>query len=301
MPLDPDLAALLDATPPVPLTPEVIPQVRAWMRALGDTFPRPDGVATQDFHAGDVPVRLYRPDNALSNRLLVFIHGGGWFQGDLDTHDAMCAWVSKKSGYALLAVGYRLAPEHRFPAGLDDCDAAFSWAVSHARELGCDPASIALGGESAGANLAAAVVLRRAARNEPQPLFQCLIYPPTDMRLTSPLIREAKWPDITLESAQFMCAQYGLGTADIANPDVSPVLAESHRSLAPAIVLTAEYDSLRDDGEAYALKLAAAGVETLVQRLPGLPHGFLFFNHDIPAISNAFSVVGKILRRYAGL
>lgn len=302
MPLDPQLAALFppqDAAPA--FSPALLPAMRAQMRVTGDAFSRPGGVLREEHRAGDVPLRLYRPADPATDALLVFLHGGGWIFGDLDTHDAMVARIAAEASCAVLAVGYRLAPEHRFPAGLDDCDAAFRWACDHAGALGCHPRKVAIGGESAGANLAAAVTIRRRERGEPQPLFQCLIHPATDMRLVASSIDDVDGPGLNRAFMEAARDLYLCQAADAADPGASPFLADSHAGLAPAIVVTAECDPLRDDGEAYALALATAGVETLLQRLPGLPHGFLFLPYELDAIARAYRLLGTLLRRYAAV
>lgn len=302
--MDPELAALAErqSLDPIPAPSlENIPLFRASLKALTADLPQPQGVWRRDLRAGNIPLRLYRPTESVAGPLLVFLHGGGWMLGDLETHDAACAWLAEEAGYPVLAVEYRLAPEHPFPAGLDDCDAAYSWAIANAQSLGCDPDRVAIGGESAGANLAAGVTLRRAARGEAQPLFQLLVHPATDLRATAPSWREVQVPDLSPEVVSAMCSLYLRSSEDIENPLVSPLLAPSHHGLAPAIILTAECDPLRDDGEFYALALAKAGVETLVQRLPGLPHGFMIRPVTIPAIAAAYNLTGRLLRRYSEL
>lgn len=301
MPLDPQLAALFPSPEAAPdFSVALLPQMRAQMRATGDAFSRPDGVTREAHEAGGVPLRLYRPVDAPSDALLVFLHGGGWIFGDLDTHDAMVARIAAEAGCAVLAAGYRLAPEHPFPAGLDDCGAAYRWACDHAATLGCNPDRVAIGGESAGANLAAALTLRRRDRGEAQPLFQCLIHPVTDLRLVASSIDAVEGPGLNRAFMEAARDLYLGGAGAATDPGVSPFLAGSHAGLAPAIVVTAECDPLRDDGEAYALALATAGVETLVQRLPGLPHGFLFLPVELDPVARAYRLLGALLRRYVG-
>lgn len=300
MPLDPQLAELFppqDAAPDFSL--DLLPAMRAQMRATGDAFSRPEDVVRGEHRAGEVPMRLYRPAEPASDTLLVFLHGGGWIFGDLDTHDAMVARIAAEARCAVLAVGYRLAPEHRFPAGLDDCDAAFGWACDHAAALGCDPARVAIGGESAGANLAAAVTLRCRDRGQAQPLFQLLIHPATDLRLVAASIDEVAGPGPNRAFMEVARDLYLGDAGEAADPGASPFLADSHAALAPAIMVTAECDPLRGDGEAYAMALASAGVETLLQRLPGLPHGFLFLPYELDAVARAYRLLGRLLRRYA--
>jgi len=298
--LEPDLKQDSSVTTPLP-GPKGLEQIRESLRALTKALPQPEDVSRQDFNVDDIRLRLYKPNVSVAGPLLVFLHGGGWIQGDLDTHDAVCAWLAFSAGYPVLAVEYRLAPEHPFPAGLDDCDKAFSWAVANARTLGCDPARIAIGGESAGGNLAAAVTLRRASRSESQPLFQLLIHPATDLRGVAPSWREVQVAEITLDALSVLRHLYLTKPEEIENPYVSPYLASSHAALAPAIILTAECDPLRDDGEFYALALAKAGVETTVQRLLGLSHGFMIRPITEPAIAASYNLTGQLLQRYARL
>jgi acetyl esterase len=296
--LDPDIAALLGEPAPMPpLSPEILPLVRAGMAAAGQALPGVELASVRDIDADGVPVRLYLPDAASPLPLLVFVHGGGWMLGDLETHDAMHRHLAHRAGCAVLAVGYRLAPEHPYPAGLDDTATAFAWARRQAEALGCDPTRIALGGESAGANFTAALTLRLRDEGAEQPLFQLVIHPVTDMAFDYPSIDEVKVPGLTRDYIE-QCRTMYVGSADYRDPPISPLRAESHTGLAPAIVLTAAEDPLRDDGEAYAAALARAGVETLVQRLPGLPHGFLFLPATIPAVSHSFDLIARLVRRY---
>ena len=251
----------------------------------------------RDFDADGVPVRLYRPVMDTVLPLLVFAHGGGWMLGDLESHDAMCRHLADRAGCAVLAIGYRLAPEHPFPAGLDDVATAFAWARRKSHALGCDTARIAFGGESAGANLSAALTLRLRDSGEAQPLFQLLVHPATDLALAMPSMDQIAQPGLTRDYLEICRAMYA-GDTDYRTPLISPLYAERHDGLAPAIILTASEDPLRDDGEAYALALARGGVETLVCRLPGLPHGFLFLPATIPAVSRAFDTIAGLIRRY---
>lgn len=295
--LDRDIAALLGTpTPMPPMSPELIPMMRAGMAAAGKALPGVELAEVRDLDADGVPVRLYRPSTEPGLPLLVFLHGGGWMFGDLETHDAMHRHLAALAGCAVLAVGYRLAPEHPFPAGLDDCSAAFAWARREAQALGCDPARIALGGESAGANLTAAITLQLRDAGDTQPLFQLLIHPATDLRFQLPSFDAVESPGLSRDYLEAGVAMY-LGGHDVADPLISPLRAARHDGLAPAIVLTAAEDPLRDDGEYYAATLVAAGVETLACRLPGLPHGFLFLPM-VPAVSRAFDLIARLVRRY---
>ena len=296
--MDRDIAALLGEPAPLPpLTPAIMPMLRAGMAAASKALTGIELARVEDFDADGVPVRLYVPAATGPLPLLVFLHGGGWMLGDLDTHDAMHRHLAARAGCSVLGVGYRLAPEHPFPAGLDDAATAFAWARREAAALGCDPDRIALGGESAGANLAAAITLRLRDEGAAQPLFQLLVHPATDLALELPSMTEIEIPGLTRDYLETCRAMY-CGDADYRDPLISPLHAARHDGLAPAIVLTAAEDPLRDDGEAYASVLARAGVETLVARLPGLPHGFMFLPVAVPPVSRAFDLIARLLRRY---
>lgn len=296
--LNPDIAALMGEPQSMPaLTAATIQAMREGMAAAGGALPGVDMAEIRDFDADGVPVRLYRPTMEAPLPLLVFLHGGGWLFGDLQTHDAMHRILAKRSGCAVLAVGYRLAPEYPYPAAIDDCATAFAWARRHAAVLGCQRSSIALGGESAGGNLAAALTLRLREAGQDQPEFQLLIHPVTDLALSFPAMDEVQVPGLSRDYLQGVRELY-VGQADFRNAAISPLRASQHDGLAQAIVLTASEDPLRDDGEAYAAALARAGVEVLGCRLPGLPHGFMFLPATIPAVSHSFDLIARLVRRY---
>ena len=295
--LDEEIAAHLGSPPPMPaLQPEIVPMIRAGMSASAAALSGPELAQVRDLDADGVAARLYRPSDAAGIPLLVFLHGGGWMLGDLDTHDAMHRHLAARAGCAVLAVNYRLAPEHPFPAGLQDAEKAFAWARREAESLGCDPQQVALGGESAGANLTAAITLQLRDTGETQPLFQLLIHPVTDMAFVLPSIDAVRAPGLGRDYLE-ACRRMYVGDADIADPRISPLKATDHRGLAPAILVTAEEDPLRDDGEYYAQALVAAGVETLAVRLAALPHGFLFLPTELRAVDAAFDTVARLVRR----
>lgn len=226
--------------------------------------------------AGAIPARLYRPfatDAQLP--LLVYFHGGGWVVCDLDTHDGCCRFLSRGAGVNVLSVGYRLAPEHRFPAAVDDCVAAFRWAAAHAEELGSDPARIAVGGDSAGGNLSA-VVAQATARDEgPRPAMQLLLYPVTDLSTKHASYRLfAEGFFLTEKQMDWYRGHYLADESDARDPRASPLLARDLRGLAPAYVVTAGFDPLRDEGERYARRLEEAGTRVVLRRHEGLVHGF---------------------------
>jgi acetyl esterase len=225
--------------------------------------------------AGALPARLYVPD-AATRGLVVWYHGGGWTVGDLDTHDGACRALAHGARTRILAVEYRLAPEHRFPAAADDALAAFEDAVREAPALGVDPARVAVGGDSAGGNLAAVVAQQAVRRGGPVPAAQLLVYPVTDLSRKHPSY--AFFADgffLTAKEMDWYRAHYLAGDEAAArDPRASPLLADDLRGLPPALVLTAGFDVLRDEGEAYARRMEASGVPVRLARHAGLVHGF---------------------------
>jgi acetyl esterase len=232
--------------------------------------------------AGDIPARHYRPPTAQPAPLLVFYHGGGWTIGDLDTHDALCRLTCRDADVHVLAVHYRLAPEHPAPAALDDAYAAFRWAHEHARGLGAIPGKVAVGGDSAGGNLA--TVVSQLARDDedphaPKPVLQWLIYPRTDFTAqTRSLSLFADGYFLTKHDIDWFEAQYlGGSGVEPTDPRVSPLLADSLSGLPPALIATAGFDPLRDEGEQYAAALQAAGTAVDLRSMGSLTHAFANF------------------------
>jgi acetyl esterase len=225
-----------------------------------------------------LPARHYAPaEPSESSPLLVYYHGGGFVFGDLETHDGLCRMLCRHAGTHVLAIDYRLAPEHRFPAAVEDALAAFEWAVAGAERLGADPRRVAVGGDSAGGNLAAVVSQLAAAAGGPQPALQLLIYPATDMaerRRSRELFAEGFF--LTDSEMDWFQEQYlGRGFENLADPRVSPIHRAELGGLAPALVATAAFDPLRDEGEDYAHALRAAGTPVVLRRFPGMIHGFV--------------------------
>lgn len=226
---------------------------------------------------GRIPARLYSPDGlAPGSPLLVFHHGGGWVTGSLDSHEAVCRYLAVHAGVRVLAIEYRLAPEHPFPAGVEDAVAAFRYARDAAGELGADPAAVALGGDSAGANLAAVVAHLAARSGEPVPAFLLLFYPACDAVHRTPsralfgsgfLLTEA---DIDWFLDHYLPARDERG-----DPRASILLAEDLSGMPPTYLVTAGFDPLRDEGEEFAARLADAGVPVALRRQPDLVHGFV--------------------------
>jgi acetyl esterase len=296
--LHPQAEAVLEAmaalgNPPLPeCTPELAREIRR-----GRLQP-----STVDVHeiravdAGGVPARLYRPVGDELG-LLVYFHGGGWVTGDLDTHDATCRGLAVSSGQAVLAVDYRLAPEHPFPAALEDARAVTAWAQRNARTLGCDADRLAVGGDSAGGNLAALV----SQRGDVPLRFQLLVYPVTDARCETASYAEfADGPYLTRAGMRWFIDHYlsgGDGSPD--DYDVSPLLADDELVAAspPTVVLTVAADVLRDEGEAYAARLTELGVPTEHRRYEGMFHGFFAIPEALDAGREAVVFVGERLGR----
>ncbi|HVF75177.1 MAG TPA: alpha/beta hydrolase [Acidimicrobiales bacterium] len=239
------------------------------LRTLLANFNRIDSdgpeVPTEDATADGVPVRLYRPDDAVGT--LVWFHGGGWCLGSMDEHDAFCRRFAVAAGTTIVNVDYRLAPEHPFPAGFDDCYAATKWAAATL------PGPTAVGGDSAGGNLAAAVTFK--ARDDGPPLaFQLLVYPAVDAEMSYPSMKENGEGYFLYEADTRWFWDHYLAGHDRRDPLASPIYADDLGGLPPAYVVTTEYDPLRDEGEAYALRLEQAGVPTLRRRWDGELHAF---------------------------
>jgi acetyl esterase len=283
VPLHPQVKALLDGLaqaggPPMSdLPPE---EARALYKGL-TAFDQPEEVSRVDDRLVpgpvDVPVRVYTPASAVGTEapLLLWLHGGGWVIGDLDTADATARALANRSGAVVVSVDYRLAPEHCAPAALDDALVALTWAVENAELLGVDAGKVAVGGDSAGGNLAAALCLRVRDEFGPDIDFQLLVYPVTDCTLSHPSIDEnAEGYFLTKDTMAWFVGHY-LGTTEAKDPSVSPLYAESLAGLPPALVITAEFDPLRDEGESYAAKMREAGVEVECVRYDGQIHGFV--------------------------
>jgi acetyl esterase len=228
---------------------------------------------------GQLRARLFVPHDApeaLGGALIVYYHGGGWVVGDLDTHEQPCRLLARSSGARVLSVDYRLSPEHRFPAPVDDALAAFRDAVARADEFGVDAARIAVAGDSAGGHLAAVTCQQALTDGGPAPAFQLLIYPVTDLTVVArSRLTFAEGFILTKENMDWYEEQFLGADGDRRDPRASPLLAEDLSQTAPALVVTAGFDPLRDEGEAYAQRLEQAGVRTILRRYPGYVHGFV--------------------------
>lgn len=225
---------------------------------------------------GHIPARRYGGGQEGAGPAVVYFHGGGWVIGDLDSHDDLCRDLASQAGCVVVAVDYRLAPEHPFPAAVDDAVAATRWVRDNAESLGIDPGRMAVAGDSAGGNLAAVVCAELRDDAAPGLRFQALIYPVTDLRsLETGSYREfAEGFGLTAEAMDWFRGHYVPGS-EVADPRVSPLGAEDLSGLPPALVITAEFDVLRDEGEAYAAALRAAGNRVEAVRYAGMVHGFV--------------------------
>jgi acetyl esterase len=246
---------------------------------------------------GKMKARLYVPDGPPPSALLVYYHGGGWVIGDLETHDGPCRFLAHHSGVQVLAVDYRLAPEHPFPAAAEDALAAQAWASANAARLGIEATRIAVGGDSAGANLAAVVCLLTREAKVPSPMMQLLIYPVTDASQELPsrqTFREGFL--LTRGDMGFFEDTYLPPGVDRSDPRVSVLQADDLSHLPPAYVSTAGFDPLRDEGEAYALRMREAGVRVALRRHPGLIHTFANLTAICPSARQAMLEAAGALR-----
>ncbi len=307
MPLDPQLQAMRDQRERdnvPPLYTMALAEARAEdlasIRATGGE-PEPVHEVTNLTIAGpggELALRLYRPAGEGPLPALLYFFGGGWVLGTIDTADGVSRSLANASGALVVVAGYRLAPEHPFPAAIDDCYAAVRWVAGHAAEIGADPARLAVGGDSAGGNLAAAVALRARAGG-PALAGQLLVYPNTDQLADDQSMRDSGDPFLfNRHSVAWYRRHYLTNPGDAANPLASPLRAESLAGLPPALVITAEYDPLRDQGEAYARRLAGDGVEVELSRYPGMAHGFFTMAGTVDASGAAIAQAASRLRAW---
>ena len=282
MPLDPEIKTIVDAwnSNGIPGYETMSPQEARRAHAL---LERPPSNISLPYvrdrripgPGGELEVRVYRPDGSEPLPALVYLHGGGWVLGSIETFDSRCRAVAKGARCVVISPAYRLAPEHPYPAAPEDCFAVARWVVANSAELGVDPARVAVGGGSAGGNLAAVVALMARDRGGPDLCFQLLVYPITSNRCDFPShIENATGYILTTAAMGWYLDQYAPDAASRTQPYCAPLLAQSLRGLPPAMVMTAEYDPLRDEGEAYARRLKSDGVPTCLKRYDGLVHGF---------------------------
>jgi acetyl esterase len=305
MPVDPQIQVYLDqiaALNPPPIRSMTPQEVRQQMAMLMAILPEGEAVARVENRsitgpAGKLPIRIYTPEGSGPFPLLVFFHGGGWVRCDLDTHDGQCRALANGGGCVVVSVDYRLAPEHKFPAAPQDCYAATSWVAKHATELHGDAGRLAVGGDSAGGNLAAVVAQMARDQGGPDLVFQLLIYPATNFRAQTASMREnAEGYFLTREEMTWFGNHYLRSPEDEVDPQASPMLASNLGGLPPALIITAEYDPLRDEGEEYGRLLQASGVLVTVSRYKGMIHGFFALAGIIDLANDATAEASAALR-----
>lgn len=300
MELDPQMKAILDtiaAAGGKPFNAMTPAEAREGIKLLVQVFGgQPEQMAKVEDRrvpgpAGEIPVRVYTPAGAAPMGGLVYFHGGGWVIGDIESHDEVCRALAKGAGCIVVSVDYRLAPEHKFPAAPEDCFAATKWVAQNAAALGIDANRIAVGGDSAGGNLAAVVAQMARDRGGPKIAFQLLIYPATDWSKESASQREFTQDGYILSRGDMVWFydHYMNSPAEKTNPYFSPACAKSLAGLPPAFVITAAIDPLRDEGEAYGEALRKAGVPTTVKRYPGVCHGFVMMGAKLDAGKQAIA------------
>ncbi len=304
MPLDPQVKALLDqmaALEQPPFEEQTPQEARAAMAGLASLGRMPDRPApTEDRTipgpAGDIPVRIYKPEADSPLPVLVYFHGGGFVIGDIATHDTTCQQLAVRIPAVVVSVDYRLAPEHPYPAAVEDCLAATRWARDHAGEFGADGHRVAVGGDSAGGNLAAVVSLRCRDAGDPALAFQLLVYPATDMSCSFPSHAEnGEGYLLTAPAIRWFLDHY-IAEERRDEPDASPLRADSLYGVPPALVITAEFDPLRDEGEAYASRLREAGVPAQASRYDGMIHAFFGMDGVLPQAGDALDEAATALR-----
>ena len=305
MPLDSDTKNMLDMLQQMGI-PDFADMTPEQARAMSLSAPpaEPTAVASSTDQVlptgvGNVPVRIYRPENP-DGAALMYFHGGGWVVGSLESHDETCRELCSRAGITVISVDYRLAPETIYPGAVDDCFAATAYIAEHASDFGIDPQRIAVGGDSAGGNLAAAVALQARDSGGPTIAFQLLIYPVTDANFERPsCIDNAEGYFLTTRAMRWFWDHYVPDEALRKEPLASPLQASSLANLPAALVLTAEYDPLRDEGEAFAAALNAAGNQVTHTRYDGLVHGFFGMQQTVaaarPAMQQACSALTDAL------
>lgn len=298
MPLDPAARAVLGVinAPGVPPLHELpVPDARIAYAQLAGLAGEPVPVArTEDASADGVPVKLYWPDGAQPHPVLIWIHGGGWVLGSATGADPLARDLCTRAGCLVVSVDYRLAPEHRFPAAVEDVVTVAKWLTANVESLGGDRTRLAVAGDSAGANLAAVLANERPGTFR----LQILIYPPTDLTLSHPSIHEnGDGYLLTRDAVRYFTGQY-LGDGDPRNYLASPLYADDAMLTmsAPSLVITAEFDPLRDEGEAYVARLRACGVPVEHHRYDGMIHAFYAMGAMIPAAGDAVQRVAAALR-----
>ena len=287
-----------------PPLPELRQQLRTMVTLMDE--PAPALARIEDVRipgpAGEIPARVYAASpSGAPLPVVAYLHGGGWVQGDLETHHGLCARLARHTGALVVAVDYRLAPEHRFPAAVDDCLAAYRWLRDRGRDLGADPARVAVAGDSAGGNLAAVVSQLAAAGGITVPTCQVLVYPAVDFSLDTDSHRElADGHVIPRDRIAWYTAQYLRTEADKLDVRASPLRAPSLAGQPPALIVTAGFDPLRDEGRAYADRLREAGVDVVHREYSGQIHAFVSLTKAIPQGMACTLEIAEYLRRRLG-
>jgi acetyl esterase len=287
-----------------PPLPELRQQLRTMVTLMDEpapALPRIEDIAIPG-PAGALPARVYDPVGAAgaARPAVAYFHGGGWVQGDLETHHGLCARLALRSGTVVVAVDYRLAPEHKFPAAVEDCVAAYRWLRAEGRAIGADPARVAVAGDSAGGNLAAVVSQMAAGAGIAAPACQVLIYPALDFALDTASHRELEDAHIIPRDRVVWYMQQYLADTDRADLRASPLRARDLAGQPPALVVTAGFDPLRDEGRAYADRLRAAGVDVEYREYPGQIHAFVSLTKVIPQGLACTLMIGDYLRERLG-
>jgi len=273
------------------------PEVRALLEMMDAQGAPP--LETQDpIEARNaIPVRIYAAESGGLRPALIYFHGGGFVFGNLDTHDSVCRAFAIESGAVVISVDYRLAPENKFPAAVDDSYAATQWVAANAGRLGIDASRIAVGGDSAGGNLATVVAMRCRDAGGPALALQLLIYPVTDVSSfeTASHRELAEGYFLTRAAMEWFTGHYLASPDQVRHPEASPLLAKDLSGLPPAVVITAEFDPLRDEGEAYAKRLQQSGVSVTIKRYPGMIHGFISMHGVISGGREAIHETSRFL------
>jgi acetyl esterase len=299
-----DMIRLADRPPFEELTPDEARGAYTASRAV--LAPEPRAVAeVRDLSCpgplGDIALRLYRPAGSEANEVLpalVYFHGGGWLLGGLDSHDTTCRHFANAAHCVVVSVDYRMAPEHKFPAAVDDSAAATRWVIANAAGLGIDPAYVAVGGDSAGGNLAAVMALMARDGTLPRLVFQLLVYPSTDLALTSVSARTiTERVPLTSRTMQWFVNHYVRGRADLTDWRGSPLRAADLSGTAPALVLTCACDPLRDEGIAYARRLEHEGARVTHLHFSDQIHGFISMGRIVRAADMAIDMMAAVLGR----
>lgn len=310
MPVDPQVVAYLDEMARLELPPLETLSPESARQQMREGSPEVDEhlrvVRVEDLCVpgprGPIPLRLYYPDTHGPHPVVVYFHGGGWVLGDLETHHAICHALAFTSGCLVAAVDYRLAPEHRFPAAVDDAYAATLWIAENASSIAADRRRVAVAGDSAGGNLAAVVAMRARDAGAPEIALQILVYPITDCDLDTPSYMEnASGYQLTRELMAWFWRHYAPGRKEAEHPDASPLRAAHLGRLPRALVLTAEYDPLRDEGETFARRLEEAGVSVELIRYDGMIHGFFRLTSRFHKAREALNKLAAELKTSFGL